>query len=164
MGFFDALKEGAKKFTNCVTGGYGEIEFSLGKTDVSPGERVPYKIKVDAKGELKAKRILLILRALETCELDIEVDEVDEDKVSHGNTRTERKTFTNYSIEENIEVHGELEMNEGESETYSGEVTIPEAAQPTYFGPLARHEWSIEADVDIPWGKDLKKIIKINVR
>lgn len=164
MGFFDALKEGAKKFANRVTGDYGEIEFSLGKTDVSPGEQIPYKIRVDAKGELKAKRILIRLRGLETCELDIEVNKIDEDGVYHGDTRTERKTFTNHSIEEEIEVHGKLEMNEGESETYTGEVTVPEDAQPTYFGPLAKHEWSIEADVDIPWGKDLKETIKINVR
>jgi len=29
MGFFDALKEGAKKLTDRVTGGYGKITFNL---------------------------------------------------------------------------------------------------------------------------------------
>jgi uncharacterized membrane protein len=157
MGFFDSLKEGAKKLADRVTGGYGKIEFSLDRQEVRPGEELPFTINVSATGELKAKRVLIHLRGEENTRVEIEVQEPD------GTRRSDWRTFTN-NREEELEVHGALEMKEGESKAITGSVKIPADCQPTYRGVLTQHEWVIEADVDVPMGRDLKEQKKIYVR
>jgi len=157
MGFFDALKEGAKKLTDRVTGGYGKIEFTIDRQEVKPGEELPYTIHVSATGELKAKRVLLHLRGEETTSVEVEIEDPD------GTKRTDWRNFTNHR-EEEFEVHGSLEMKEGETKEISGKITIPADCQPTYRGVATQHEWTLEADVDVPMGKDLKEQKKIIVR
>ena len=35
---------------------------------------------------------------------------------------------------------------------------------PTYYGVICEHTWTLEADLDIPWGKDLKKSCSLEIR
>lgn len=159
MGFLDALKDGAKKLADKVTGGYGKISFEMEKKEASSGEGLPFHIKVDATGELKAKRVVVRLRGTENCRIEIETP--DENS---SFPRRETKTFTNTTQELEIEVGGALEMKEGESKEYSGEFMVPGDCQPTYHGVIADHRWEIEADVDVPWGKDLKQSMEVFIR
>lgn len=158
MGFFDALKEGAKKMADRVTGGYGEIGFEIDKTQVSPGDVIKAAVKVTAKGELKAKRVVVRLRGVETCRVDMSYED------EQGFKRTDTQVFTNNTKESEVELCGALEMKEGEVKTFEKEFPVPEDCQPTYYGPLTEHKWEIEADVDVPWGKDLKSAKEIMIR
>lgn len=159
MGFLDTLKDGAKKLADKVTGGYGKVDFTLGKNGVlSPGENLPYRIQIDATGELKAKRVMVRVRGTETVRVDMEIREPD------GTTRHEQKIYTNTTAEHEFQVNGEFEMKEGECNVIENEIVIPTTCMPTYRGRLATHIWNVEADVDVPMGKDLKKSFEINIR
>ena len=154
MGFFDGLKS----LTNRVTGGYGKMEFGVKTTNVSPGDELGYRIMIEATGELKAKRVVIWLKGVETTQMDVQVQDED------GYSRTNTETHTNQTLQEEFEVHGEIEMNEGETKTIKGTITIPENCEPTYHGIITNHEWVLEADVDIPWGKDLKQHKDLYIR
>lgn len=154
MGFFD----GIKKLTDRVTGGYGKIDFGVKTTDVAPGDSLGYRINIEATGELKAKGVYLRLRGTETATMD--VHEQDDD----GMGRTVTETHSNTTLDQVFEVSGELEMQAGETKTIKGEITIPQECEPTYHGVITNHEWVLEADVDIPWGKDLKQSKNMHIR
>jgi hypothetical protein len=158
MGFFDTLKEGAKKMADRVTGGYGDISFEIDKNQVSAGDVIKAAIKVSAKGELKAKRVLVRLRGVETCKVDMTFED------EQGFKKTDSQVFTNTTMDNEFELCGALEMKEGEVQNYQKDLVIPPECQPTYYGPLCQHRWEIEADVDVPWGKDLKAVKEITVR
>lgn len=158
MGFFDTLKQGAKNLANRVTGGYGKIEFLMDSHEASPGDRVPVQIKVDATGDLKANRVMLRLRGTEN--INVEIREQNED----GSTSGGRHNVSTCTQEEEYQISGAIEMKEGDSKTFSGEIIIPQNCQPTYQGISAIHTWTIEADVDVPMGKDLKQSYEIRIR
>jgi len=101
---------------------------------------------------------MIRLRGIETAQIEIEVQDED------GHSHTDTNTHTNTTLEKEFEIHGNLEMNEGESRTFKGEIRIPEECEPTYHGIITNHEWHIEADVDIPWGKDLKESKNLYIR
>ena len=157
MGFFDAIKDGAKKLADRVTGGYGKIEFSIDKDVLKPGEQISFTMQVTATGELKAKRVLVNIDGTENVRVETEVKKPD------GTTEREWKTFTEIRHHE-FEVHGPLDMKEGQSQTITGTVSIPSDCQPTFQGKYTQHQWTVEADVDVPMGKDLKVIKNITVR
>lgn len=157
MGFFDAIKDGAKKLADKVTGGYGKIEFTIDKEVLRPGEDVSFTILVTATGELKAKRVLVNLDGTEHTRVEFEVTKPD------GTKGTDWKVFTETRHQE-YEVHGPLDMTEGQSETITGKITLPQDCQPTYHGKFTNHDWTLEADVDVPMGKDPKQTKNIVVR
>lgn len=157
MGFLDSIKDGAKKLADRVTGGYGKVEFEIDRLDYKPGEEIQFTISIEAKGELKAKRVLVHLHSQESTRVEIEVTKPD------GASQKEMKTFLETKNHE-FEVHGPLEMKEGETKTITGTILIPSDCQPTFTGKHTTHEWTVEADVDVPMGKDLKSLKKITVR
>ncbi|MDQ7823361.1 MAG: hypothetical protein RDV48_11240 [Candidatus Eremiobacteraeota bacterium] len=157
MGFLDSLKEGAKKLADRVTGGYGKVEFEINKLDFRPGEEIQFTISIEATGELKAKRVLVHLHSQESTRVEVEVTKPE------GTTQKEMKTYLETKNHE-FEVHGPLEMKEGETKTITGRILIPGDCQPTFMGTHTTHEWTVEADVDVPMGKDLKSLKTITVR
>ncbi len=154
MGFFDGLK----KLTDRVTGGYGKIELGVKSTDVAPGDTLGYRINIEATGDLKAKAVLLRLRGTEIARMEIQVQD------ENGMSRTNTESHTNTTYEQVFQVEGELDMKAGETKTIKGEITIPQECEPTYHGVITNHEWVLEADVDIPWGKDLKQSKDMRIR
>lgn len=157
MGFFDSLKEGAQKLANRVTGGYGNILFEIGKDHLTPGEMLPFNITVTATGDLEAKRVVIYLRGTEDCEMTIRVNDGD-------SSRDEDHSISNKTMEQTFNIFGELKMKEGESKNFNGEIEIPADCLPTYIGPNARHTWTLEANVDVPWGRDLTQTMNIVIR
>ena len=151
MGLFDMIKEGAKKITNQVTGSYGKIDFAIDPPEVERGGRISYRIIVHATGDLEAKSVFIRLIDKETCKMTEKVRDFS------GHMSPKEFTQTRKLYDKNIEVCGPLEMSEGETKEFTGEVNIPMEIQPTYRGMLAHHLWYIEAVLDTPWGKDLVK-------
>lgn len=149
MGFFDVLKDGAKKLSDRVTGGYGEIVFNIGKTEVRPGDGLPVRVDLKARGELKAEKIVIRLRGREKCTMEISYRD------SNAILRKKRDTQTNYTGVTEFDLCGSFEMNEGETDDVKGMIQIPQNCQPTYYGVLSEHRWIVEAEVIIPWGKNL---------
>ncbi len=151
MGFFDALAEGAKKLTDRVTGGYGEITFNVDREQLSPGDSLGVEIDIKATGDLEAKRVLVRIRGKEKCTLHVKYQD------EGGMSQTETHETTEYTMDKEFEVCGALKMSQSETKSIRETITIPDDCQPTYFGVNCEHKWEIEADVDVPWGKDLTK-------
>jgi hypothetical protein len=162
MGFLDKLKEGVKKVADRVTGGYGKIELTMDRTEFAPGDQLSFSAIVLATGELKAKRVLLRLRGVESCDFEHSIDEKDADGTTQ--TRKVRETHTEYTLDKEYELHGELNMKEGENLPLVQTVTLPSDCRPTYRGIACNHQWSVTAEVDVPFGADPRSEKQIIIR
>jgi hypothetical protein len=162
MGFLDKLKEGVKKVADRVTGGYGKIELTMDKTEFSPGGQLSFSAVILATGELKAKRVLLRLRGTESCDFEYSIDEKDADDITQ--TRKVRQTHTEYTLDKEYELHGELSMKEGENLPIIQTITLPSDCKPTYMGIACKHQWTVVAEVDVPFGADLRSEKQITIR
>lgn len=163
MGFLDKLKEGVKKVADKVTGGYGKLEMMIDRTEFTPGEQVSISLVVNATGELKAKRVLVRLRGVETISYEVPVEEKD----ASGNVinhRNEKKTLAAETLMKEYEVHGELNMTEGQTQPIIQFITLPQECKPTYMGINCTHQWTLEGEIDVPWGADVRAKRDITIR
>ncbi|MFP4498029.1 MAG: hypothetical protein ACLFQV_07440 [Vulcanimicrobiota bacterium] len=158
MGFFDAIKDGAKKLSNRVTGNYGQIILNTSVSELLPGTPLPYNIEVKATGELKAKKVYLKLKGIETCQVTVEYQDSNLAK----RIRNHSEKNTTREIVQQIE--GALEMQEGKTRVFEGALEIPKQIQPSYDGVRAKHTWKLEAVLEVDWGKDLKSSTELFIR
>ena len=134
MGLMDKLK--AAK--NAVTGGAASVSLEIGPAQ--RGQAVAMKITATAKANLKAKRVYILVRAVE--------EAMVEDYDTGRGRETVRGEHVSHQLE--VEVAGETAMAEGETASWSAEVPLPMGVGPSYHGRIIRHVWRAQAGLDTP--------------
>jgi hypothetical protein len=136
MGFLDKIKS-AKNF---VTGGGADIELEVGHGEVGGSLPVTMRVRVGGAA-LDVQRVYVVIRGLETVRMTVRDhdDPGDRDRI-HETAETFRQEVDIYSATQ-------LEANSEHSWPF--ELTLPEDAQPSYYGQHATHEWQLQAALDV---------------
>jgi hypothetical protein len=127
MGFFKDLK-------NKVTGGGAQVTVSV--PAAQRGRAVPVQIHATAKANGKVAAVYLLVRATESCSF----------KDSDNNKQSASKV----SYENKITISGPLELKEGQSYDWQGQLELPTNSNPTLRGSLIDHTWEVQAGLDMP--------------
>jgi hypothetical protein len=132
MGFFDKIK--AAK--NAITGGAANVSLEIGEGQ--RGQPVSLRITANAKANLDAKRVYVIVRALE--------EAVIENYQTGNGKETIREEEVAHEIK--LDVAGATKMVEGENQIWEANVQLPMGAASTYRGKMIRHTWKAQAGLD----------------
>ena len=57
---------------------------------------------------------------------------------------------TKVSYENKIQISGALELKEGQSYDFQGQIELPQNVNPTLRGSLINHVWEVQAGLDMP--------------
>jgi hypothetical protein len=149
--------------------GVGSIDLELDKKTLSPGDTLRGTVKLNLKEPTEAKRLVLAIRATQGL-------------VSYGKDASGGRSLKTDQLvvyRQNLELAGERTYSDGE--TYQGELTLPadvldrEPEIPGTIGQVARAissvtsprklplEWRVMALLDIPWKRNLKKVLDLAV-
>ncbi len=140
MGFFNKLKR-------FVTGGGAEVAVEA----VEPVRGGPFQVRIHAavaEEDLEIGGVYLKVASLETVVVkDVEIARQIDDKLETVREDIEKTTTVH---DQKIEVAGPQTLKANEEYDWETTVTLPEHALPTYLGITARHEWKIQAGLDVP--------------
>jgi hypothetical protein len=154
MFFNNRKNESTQKTMERIVRDPADISITMTGGEAYSGQEVKFDVKIDANEPITAHQLTLTLREIETSKVDVA-------KLTNKKRRHEEKKdiqiLTQVNFEEEFPLHGDLQMSEGESRTFSGEVYFPREAKPTYIGEMVTHEWEIEALLEIPGGSLRKK-------
>jgi len=138
MGFFSQVK-------NFITGGGAKVSVSVEQPRLSE----PFGVEVQALAEsqLDIRRVWVEVRSREFIDARVRVREHDaDDGPSHDYQRVrEEETL----LEQTFDLAGPQTLPEGETVSWSGQVTLPAGAQPNFRGHHAKHIWQIRAGLDV---------------
>ncbi|HAA13529.1 MAG TPA: hypothetical protein DCE41_18285 [Cytophagales bacterium] len=142
MGLFDKIKQAA----NFVTGGGATVTISGLDQTITRGEEISITVHVTVKdANLNARKVYLEIRSREN--LDLPNFRFNDEE---GNYVTRSVNEQHESFHQEVVVMPtEMELEGGESYEWEGKFTIPESAQPTFHGKFIRHEWQIQAGIDV---------------
>jgi len=126
MGFFKNLK-------NSITGGAATVHVQV--PNVRRGQAVPAKITATAKADGKVAAVYLLVRGLESAEWKESGERV-------SNSRT--------SFETRIQISGPLDIKDGQTYNFDGQLELPVNSSPTFRGQLINHLWEVQAGLDMP--------------
>ena len=126
MGFFKNLK-------NSITGGAATVHVNV--QNARRGQAVPVKIQATAKADGKVSAVYLLVRGMESAEW------------KEGN---ERVGNSRVSYETRIQIAGPLDIKEGQTYSFDGQLELPLNASPTFRGQLINHLWEVQAGLDMP--------------
>ncbi len=160
----------------------GRLTVEIDREQFSPGDTVTFTVTVSANTSLKAKALIAELFGVEEIEPEFEDEEdfgedeeealedvetldgalngeaevtLDEDEDDWGEELEEMTSFTH---EDEAVLAMNVSLQAGESRTFDGSFTLPENAQPSYFGVRAAHTWWLDAylegDVEVSGGKE----------
>jgi hypothetical protein len=132
MGLMDKLK--AAK--NAVTGGAANVTLEIGQA--ARGEVATMKITATAKANLNAKKVYIIVRAVE--------EAVVEDYDTGRGRETVRGEHVSHEM--TVDVAGQTEMTEGQTQSWDAQVQLPAGAGSSYHGRIIRHVWKAQAGLD----------------
>ncbi|CAN5888515.1 hypothetical protein BH11MYX2_BH11MYX2_16310 [soil metagenome] len=126
MGFFKNLK-------NSITGGAATVNVTVPST--RRGQAVPVKITATAKADGKVAAVYLLVRGMESAEWKENSEKVSNSRVS---------------FETRIQIAGPLEMKDGQTYSFDGQLELPVNSSPTFRGQLINHLWEVQAGLDMP--------------
>ncbi|HTM22692.1 MAG TPA: hypothetical protein VL172_19350 [Kofleriaceae bacterium] len=165
----DVFKKVGHRMRTTVGLGVGSIELELDKKALSPGDTLRGSVVLHLKEPTEAKRLVLAIRATQGL-------------VSYGKDASGGKSLKTDQLvvyRQNVELAGERAYADGER--YQGELTLPadvlerEPEIPGTIGAVARAissvtsprrlplEWRVMALLEIPWKRNLKKVLDIAV-
>ncbi|HEY4176961.1 MAG TPA: hypothetical protein VGM90_09030 [Kofleriaceae bacterium] len=126
MGFFKNLK-------NSITGGAASVHVNV--PTARRGQAVPVQITATAKADGKVAAVYLLVRGMESAEWKDSGQRV-------ANSRT--------SYETRIQIAGPLDIKEGQTYNFEGQLELPINSSPTFRGQLINHLWEVQAGLDMP--------------
>jgi hypothetical protein len=133
MGFFSDLK-------NKVTGGAATVTVQV--APARRGQSSNVLVTVQAKSNIKASGIYLLVRAIETCQ-------VKDTDYQDGKRREETVYGRRTSYETKIQVAGAQQIAEGSTQSFECQLAIPSNANPSFDGKMIEHIWEVQAGVDM---------------
>lgn len=151
MGFFDKLKSAA----NFVTGGGAKVSVDvIGATTQGPFDVCVRVTEVTANMNIDA--VYVLVRSTE--EVDVDGDKVARELQENSKstnpadpvqaTRVGRLTDEEQTSYQRVTIAGAQALVAGQTYEWTGQVTLPSDALPTYRGRSARHTWYIQAGLD----------------
>lgn len=155
-------------FLDRFTGGSGNIQMQLSKTQLARGESLAVSFTVTANDHLKSRGIHLQIIGEEEVKYqapDMSAVNTALSQATSGNRQSTSapsipmidQTKQNQTYQHDDILDGNtFELQKGETRSYSGTVNIPANAAPTYSGTDARHTWTVRAYVDVPMGGDVE--------
>jgi hypothetical protein len=126
MGFFKDLK-------NKVTGGAATVRVNV--PAARRGQQVPVKVQATAKANGKVTAVYLLVRAVENAQFKRDGEKISESKVS---------------FETRVNIAGAMEIKEGQTYDFDGQLELPVNTNPTLRGSIIDHTWEIQAGLDMP--------------
>ena len=136
MGFMDKLKGAVK----AVTGGSAKVEMDYPTEAWQPGQSMQIRITITSTvGDMKTKGVFVDVRAEEVVNIDKKASQQLEESL-----RLSRDTFTH-----TFQIAPEFVLGGGETQTFEGEIALPENVQPSYNGKFTQHKWSIRGRLDV---------------
>jgi len=141
MGLFDKLKSAVQ----AVTGGAAKVTIEYPQNLVLPGQAIPVKV-TSTGGAVKSKGCYVDLWAVE----EVNVQNVHPSHV-HGASGSDIHVDvhqTESTFQQAIQIAPAFELAANESKVFTGQVTIPGQAQPSFSGKIAKHEWKIRGRID----------------
>ena len=140
MGFFNKLKK-------CVTGGGAKV--TLAAEEPARGGPFPVRIHAAVADEdLEIRGVYLKIASMETVVIkDVEIARQVGEAVETVREDIEKTTPVH---DQKIEVAGPQTLKADEEYDWETSVNLPETALPTYLGVTARHEWKLQAGLDVP--------------
>lgn len=133
MGFFSNLK-------NAVTGGAATVS-----VQVPAGQRgssVPFQIQAIAKSNGNVQSVYLLVRALESAQ-------VSDTDYNGGQARKETVHGQRVTYETRIAVAGAMQLQEGQTYRWEGQLPLPTNANPSFAGQMVNHTWQIQAGLEM---------------
>lgn len=143
MGLLDKLKSAVQ----VVTGGGAKVTIEYPQTVVLPGQAIAVKVTATSTGgNVKSKGCYIDLWAVE----EVSVHGAHPTHV-HGASGSDIHVDvhqTETTFEQAIPLAPAFELAANESKVFTGQVTIPGNAQPSFTGKIAKHEWKIRGRID----------------
>ncbi|MCU0663272.1 MAG: hypothetical protein MUC50_13220 [Myxococcota bacterium] len=131
MGFMDKLK-GA---VNAVTGGAAKVGIEMESPWVPCGGPLRVEVTATSTGpELKSKGIYIDVWAQET--------------VKYHDSENHEQTITVTTFEQSYQINPETVIPASGSQSWKGEVMLPQEIYPTYEGKNAKNQWYVRGRVD----------------
>jgi len=127
MGFFKDLK-------NKITGGAATVRVNV--PAARRGQAVPVQVQATAKANGKATAVYLLVRATENAQFK--------------DSNNEKVSGSKISYENRVMIAGAVDLKEGETYNWEGQVELPPNANPTLRGSIIDHTWEIQAGLDMP--------------
>jgi hypothetical protein len=168
MGFWNKLKQG---FTQ-LTGGGGNMQLQVLNPQVKRGENLNVTITLNCTSQLSGKNVNLEVAGQETVKFQVPVPVPAPATTSPAasaqgqsiTTQLEDRSKTSQTYHNSVVVDaGPVNMQQGETKTYTASIPIPDTVQPTYTGTDAKHEWRVRAYLDVPMGADIDEDAEITV-
>jgi hypothetical protein len=134
MGLFSNIK-------NAITGGAAAVTLTM-PAGAKRGEAFAVTINATAKGSGNVKSVYLLVRAIETAEVDHQV-------TVNGQSRTEKVHGSKTTYETKMAIAPAFSLTEGQAYTWGGTVTLPATSNPTFKGQMVKHTWELEAGLEM---------------
>ena len=158
MSFLNRMKAGLKSVANRVTGGYGELTIELDKAGYRAGETLKARILLSATEELKVTNITVHAQGVASASYSEQLQD------ERGRPIHTQCNYSDYTLKEESEICGEMELAQGESKSFEYEVKLPESLPATYAGENIRNTYYLKVHVDIPWGVDLRETEEFEIQ
>jgi len=162
----------------------GRLTVEIDREQFSPGDTVTFTVTVSANTSLRAKALVAELFGVEEIEPEFEDEEdfgedeeetledvesldgvlngesevtLEDDEDDEDDWDEELEEMTSFTHEDETVLATNVSLKAGDSRTFSGSFTLPEDAQPSYFGVRAAHTWWLDAylegDIEVSGGK-----------
>ena len=137
MGLWDKMK-GAM---NTLTGGGAEVKVEVGEATL--GSSFEVVVTAKAKANIKFSKVYVDVKAIEWAEVrDVDYDFEDQQR------RIEYVTGEYQTFKKQFVLSNEGVMEEGQVQTWRGEITIPDSENPSFDGNMIAHRWLIMGALD----------------
>ena len=137
MGLWDKVKGAVRT----MTGGGATITLSVGEATL--GSPFVVRVSATANADIDVSAIYVQLRAVEHAE----VRDVDYD-YGEGRQRIEYVEGTHTTYTEKFVIGDKVALQEGQTMTWEGEITVPDSANPSFDGHMISHQWTILGALD----------------
>ena len=142
MGLWDKLKGAVQ----AVTGGSASVRVSVGEATI--GQPFTVHVEATAKADVELSAVYVMVRAKEFADVrDVEYDHAE------GRHHIEYIEASHQTFNQRYEIASASTLSDGETKTWSGEICIPDSANPSFEGEMISHRWSVMAALDA-YGND----------
>lgn len=134
MGFMDKLKAAA----NAVTGGAARVTIEYQPPVCFPGDTLQVRITAASTGaEVASEGVFVDLHGFETVHL------ARTEAMTEKDVNTSKTTY-----ETSLQIAPRFTLAAGQTQTWEGQVQVPQSLQPSYQGVHSRHEWQIRGRIE----------------
>ena len=129
---------------SAVTGGGAKVSIEYAASTVFPGDPVPVKVTVvSTRGEIKSNGVYVDLVAAEEGAANTTVVCKNCHQKSEETAKFEKQTAN-----QSFPLAGAFVLQPNETRVFEGTIQVPGGMQPSYAGPVARHQWQIRGRLD----------------